>query len=160
MPRTTITPITTDAQREAAAAVWQAARRAGGRTPTPGRRERVEAKLRESRVALLATYGDRAAGLVVAEPFADGEHDDPSCGHVSMVFVDPAYWGCGIGGALLRALQEPPQGTAWTRLSVWTRVDNRRALRLYASCGFEPTGERAPLHDGGEITRLTWRRPG
>ena len=63
------------------------------------------------------------------------------------------------GGALVRALQAPPQGQVWTRLSVWTRSDNRRALRLYDSCGFVDTGERASLHEGDQITRLEWRRP-
>ena len=76
-----------------------------------------------------------------------------------MVFVDPGYWGSGIGGALVRALQAPPEGQVWTRLSVWTRSDNRRALRLYDSCGFVDTGDRAALHEGDQISRLEWRRP-
>jgi ribosomal protein S18 acetylase RimI-like enzyme len=74
------------------------------------------------------------------------------------VLDDPGYWGSGIGGALVRALQAPPDGQVWTRLSVWTRSDNRRALRLYDSCGFVDTGERAALHEGDQISRLEWRR--
>lgn len=157
MPRTLITPIRDGAQLSAAADIWAAARLAGGRTPTPGRRERVETKLRESDVALLAHYGERPAGMVVAEPYLEGSVVDPTCGHIAMLFVTPAYWGCGIGTALVRALQAPPEGTAWTRLSVWTRVDNRRGQRLYATCGFVDTGERSTLHDGEEISRLEWR---
>lgn len=164
MPRTVITPITDAAQRTIAAGIWAAAKHAGGRTPSPDRRERVADKLATSGVALLASYGDKPAGMVVAEPFVEDGAVDPTCGHVAMVFVDPAHWGSGIGGALLRALQAPPDGQAWTRLSVWTRVDNRRALRLYDSCGFVDTGERTSLHEGDEISRWEWSaaspRPG
>ncbi len=159
MPRTVITPITDDDQRVAATEIWVAARRAAGRPPSPGRRERFAEKLVTSDVALLATYGPRPAGLVVAEAYLDGDVVDPTCGHVAMLFVHPALWGSGIGGALVRALQAPPEGQDWTRLSVWTREDNRRALRLYASRGFVDTGERASLHEGDQITRLEWRRP-
>lgn len=158
MPRTVITPITDASQRAAAAEVWAAARRAGGRTPAPGRRERVAARLVSSDVALLATYGAHPAGMIVAEAFADDGVVDPTCGHISMVFVDPARWGSGIGGALVRALQGPPDGHAWTRLSVWTREDNVRARRLYNTCGFADTGQRAWLHEGDQISRLEWRR--
>lgn len=159
MPRTVITAITGPAQLAAAVDVWAAARAAGGRPPGPGRRARVETKVRDSEVALLATYGDRAAGMVVAEPYAEGGVVDPACGHVAMVFVEPGYWGSGIGGALVRALQSPPAGTAWTRLSAWTRATNRRAIRLYDSCGFVDTGDRSSLHEGEQIIRLEWRRP-
>lgn len=159
MPRTVITPITDAAQRTAAAEIWAAARRAGGRAPAPGRRERIEERLASCDVALLATYGARPAGMIVAEPYVEDGVVDPTCGHISMVFVDPGYWGSGIGGALVRALQAPPAGRAWTRLSVWTRSDNRRARRLYESCGFVDTGDRAALHEGDQISRLEWRRP-
>ncbi|KRF36261.1 GNAT family N-acetyltransferase [Nocardioides sp. Soil805] len=160
MPRTVITSISGPEQLAAAVEVWASAREAVGGTPTGQRRARVEAKVRDSPVALLATYGARPAGMVVAEPYAEGGVEDPACGHVAMVFVDPRYWGSGIGGALVRALQATPEGTAWTRLSVWTRATNRRALRLYGSCGFVDTGDRASLHEGEEIIRLEWRRPG
>lgn len=156
MPRTVITPITEASQRAAAAEIWAAARRAGGRTPAPGRRERIAERLISSDVALLATYGANPAGMIVAEPYADAGVVDATCGHISMVFVDPARWGSGIGGALIRALQAPPEGQTWTRLSLWTREDNVRARRLYATCGFVDTGERASLHEGDQISRLEW----
>lgn len=158
MPRTVITPITDAAQRTTASEIWAAAKHAGGRTPSPDRRERIAEKLVSSDVALLAMYGDKPAGMIVAEPYLEDGEIDPTCGHIAMVFVDPGYWGSGIGGALIRALQAPPEGQAWTRLSVWTRNDNRRALRLYDSCGFVDTGDRAALHEGDEITRLEWTR--
>jgi ribosomal protein S18 acetylase RimI-like enzyme len=153
-----ITAIVDDDQRSAATHIWAVARRAAGRTPSPDRIERVAEQLVSSEVALLAAYGAKPAGMVVAEPYRDPDGIDPTCGHIAMLFVDPAYWGCGIGGTLVRALQAPPAGWDWVRLSVWTRNDNRRALRLYGSRGFIDTGERASLHEGEQISRLEWRR--
>ena len=161
MPRTLITPIADAASRRLAVDVWEAARVATGRPSSPVRSRRVaaevQARVESGAVALLAHYGDRAAGMLVAEPFRDGEAIDPACGHLSMLFVDPALWGCGVGGTLVRSLQRGDHGPGWTRLSVWTREGNRRARRLYAARGFADTGERTSLHEGDIICRLEWR---
>lgn len=161
MPLTVIGPISDDASRRQAVAVWEAARRATGSPPSPGRTERVAAKVaaRVDRgdVALLARRGDRPAGMLVAEPYRGDDGPDPTCGHLSMVFVDPALWGFGVGGALVRALQRREHGPGWTRLSVWTRESNRRARRLYVSRGFTDTGDRSTLREGEVIRRFEWR---
>lgn len=161
MPRILITPITDADSRQLAVGVWEAARVATGRTPSPVGTRRVAAEVHArvdaGDVALLAHYGDRVAGMLFAEPYLDGGVLDPACGHVSMLFVDPALWGCGVGGALVRALQRGDHGPGWTRLSVWTRGHNRRALGLCAARGFVDTGDRASLHEGEVITRLEWR---
>lgn len=158
MPRIDVRPATTPADLEQAAEIWYAATRARDRVPSAAREARVREKVRQGPVVLLATYGDRPAGMAVAEPLRDGDRLDPACGHVSMVFVHPALWGLRVGTALMRALQSPPDGTDWDRLSVWTRVDNRRSRRLYASVGFVDTGERSLLHSGASILRLAWAR--
>ncbi len=164
MPRTLITPITDEESRRLAVGVWQAARRAAGNVPSEARSERVAAKVARGveagEVALLAHYGERAAGMLVAEPFRDEDGHDDACGHLSMVFVDPALWGCGVASALVRSLQRGDHGPGWTRLSVWTRETNRRAQRLYRARGFADTGERATLHEGEVIGRWEWRAGG
>lgn len=161
MPRTLITPIVDDEARRLAVDVWAAARAATGHRPAPARAqrvaERIATRVAGGDVALLAYYGDRAAGMLVAEPFVGDDGPDDSCGHLSMVFVDPALWGCGVAGALLRSLQRGEHGPGWTRLSVWTRETNRRARRLYTARGFTDTGERATLHEGEVIGRWEWR---
>lgn len=91
--------------------------------------------------------------MLLAEQFVDGQ-PDPYCGHVAMVFVDPAVWGSGVGSRLLRDLQERD----WSQLSVWTRTDNTRAQRLYRTVGFTDTGNRAHLQDGDVIMQLAWSR--
>lgn len=161
MPRTIITPIADDEARQLAVDVWAAARTATGPRPSPGRTQRVAEKMSahgtDRDVALLAHYGQRPAGMLVAEPFL-GEHGtDDACGHLSMVFVDPALWGCGVAGALVRSLQRAEHGPGWTRLSVWTRETDRRGRRLYVARGFTDTGERAALREGDVICRWEWR---
>jgi GNAT superfamily N-acetyltransferase len=161
MPQTVIGPITDDDSRRQAVAVWHAARSATGQRPSPARTERVAAKVatqvERGDVALLARRGDRVAGMLVAEPFHGDNGPDDLCGHLSMVFVDPALWGFGVGGALVRSLQRGEHGPGWTRLSVWTRETNRRASRLYLARGFTDTGERSTLHEGEVICRFEWR---
>jgi ribosomal protein S18 acetylase RimI-like enzyme len=134
-------------------AIWTAANATRSRPAGPLRTARVRDKLAAGEVVLLAHYGDRPAGMALAETFVDGDRPDPSTGHVSMVFVDPAVWGSGVGTRLLRDLQ-----TRWPRLSVWTRADNRRAQRLYATAGFTDSGNRSTLQDGDELIQLLWTR--
>ena len=164
MPRTLITPIDGDASRQAAVAVWEAARRATGRRSSPERVERVAATVanhvESGDVALLAHYGERVAGALVAEPFVGDDGAETGRGHLSMVVVDPALWGCGVASALVRAVQGGVHGPGWSRLSVWTRESDARARRLYLARGFVDTGERATLHEGELISRWEWRAEG
>jgi ribosomal protein S18 acetylase RimI-like enzyme len=118
-------------------------------------RERIE----HAELLLLAHYGTRPAGMLVAETY-DAEHTDdrtpePGTGHLSMLFVDPAVWGSGIGTKLLRELQERSD---WNRLSAWTRADNRRGQRVLVAAGFADTGNRSQLQDGEEIMQFRWVR--
>jgi ribosomal protein S18 acetylase RimI-like enzyme len=131
--------------------IWAAANATRRRPAGPLRTARVREKLAAGEVVLLAHYGARPAGMALAETFVDGGVPDPSRGHISMVFVDPAVWGSGVGTKLLRDLQ-----TRWPRLSVWTRTDNRRASRLYLGAGFTDSGSRSWLQDGEEIMQFVW----
>jgi GNAT superfamily N-acetyltransferase len=139
---------------ELAVSIWEAANRSRRRPAGPVRAGRIRTKIFSGDLVLLARYGDRPAGMLLAEEFVDVA-PDPSCRHIAMVFVDPAVWGSGVGGRLLRELQ----GMQWPRLSVWTRADNRRARRLYGSVGFADPGDRAFLQDGAPILHLIWQRP-
>ena len=142
---------------EEALAVWRAARTAEGRSPDPERVERVAQKLADADAHLVS---NRRAGLIVgmalAEPFRD-EHGAgsvlPGWGHVTMVFVHPEHQGCGVGRELMHQLVAD---VPWPWLSVWTRVANARAVRLYESVGFAPTGERGRTPHGDPIRR--WER--
>jgi ribosomal protein S18 acetylase RimI-like enzyme len=149
VPRITVAPASAD-DLDQVMAIWSAAS-ATRRPAGPQRTARVRQRLESGEVVLLAHYGERPAGMALAETFVDGGSPDPSVGHISMVFVDPAVWGSGVGTRLLRELQ-----ARWPRLSVWTRTDNRRAQRLYLGAGFTDSGNRTTLQDGDEIMQLVW----
>ena len=150
MPRITVRTASSE-DLDAVMAIWAAADATRRRPAGPQRTARVREKLAAGEVVLLAHYGDRPAGMALAETFVGDGGPDPRTGHVSMVLVDPAVWGSGVGTRLVRDLQ-----TRWPRLSVWTRTDNRRAQRLYLSAGFVDSGNRSTLQDGEEIMQLVW----
>lgn len=156
MPRIVVSEVSSPAELDLAMAIWRSANATRRRPAGPVRTARVRAKLQAAELLLLARYGDRPAGMALAETFHDESSGvpDPLTGHVSMVFVDPAVWGSGVGTRLLRDLQ----GRSWERLSVWTRTDNTRAQRLYVSAGFVDSGNRSRLQDGDEILQLLWTR--
>lgn len=156
MPRIVVSEVGSPAELELAMTIWRSANATRRRPGGALRSARVREKLESAELLLLARYGDRPAGMALAETFQDETSGvrDPDSGHVSMVFVDPAVWGSGVGTKLLRELQSRD----WKRLSVWTRVDNRRAERLYLGAGFVDTGNRSTLQDGEEIRQLIWER--
>jgi ribosomal protein S18 acetylase RimI-like enzyme len=144
----------TPADLDAALAVWRTANEARGRAPAPARVARVREKLSAPDALVVVAAED---GAVVAMGLAEpGRADDgagaplPGHGHVSMVFVDPARWGRGLGGAVLDALH----AGGWARTSLWTRTDNARARRLYDKAGYRPTGRTSTLADGDGIMQL------
>ena len=139
---------------EAALRVWRAANEARGRAPSPERVERVREKLRDpGALVVIGRDGDEPVAMGLAEP---GRADDgagapiPAYGHVSMVFVHPGRWGQGHGGLVLTALHEG----GWARTTLWTRVDNARARRLYEKAGYRPTGRTSALAGGDGIMQL------
>ncbi|WP_300676546.1 GNAT family N-acetyltransferase [Nocardioides sp.] len=157
MPRITITSVGSPAELDLAMLIWAAANRTRPRPAGPERLERIRERVGDGEVVLLAHYGARPAGMVLAEVFneagADGPVGDvrPDTGHVSMIAVDPAVWGSGVGARLLREVQ-----SRWPRLSVWIRTDNRRAERLFAGRGFVDIENLSHLQDGEEIRQWVW----
>ncbi|UDY22509.1 GNAT family N-acetyltransferase [Nocardioides sp. Kera G14] len=154
MPRISVTEVSSPDELDLVMEIWAAANQTRRRPAGPLRTERVREKVAEGQLVLLAHYGDRPAGMALAETFHDGEYADPDTGHISMISVDPAIWGSGVGGRLIRHLQQ-----RWSRLSVWVRPDNRRAERLYLACGFVDVDNVSHLQDGEEIRQLVWQRP-
>jgi GNAT superfamily N-acetyltransferase len=80
-------------------------------------------KLADSEALLyVAVDQDSIIGMALAEPGrrADGNGPrDPSLLHVSMVFVNPAHWGLGVGGALLDELFAGARRAGYLRATLW-----------------------------------------
>ena len=157
------------AQRAGALRVWRAARTAAGIPPSPARIDRVREKLLDDEACLLVGCEGAVIAMALAEPYRDKQGAGAvrlGAGHVSMVFVDPEHWGRGVGGQLLDALHQEMRARGWTTSSLWTRVGNDRARRLYEVRGYLQTGETKRLREH-EILRyerqfeheLTKRRP-
>jgi ribosomal protein S18 acetylase RimI-like enzyme len=158
VPRILVDIATTAEERELAMRVWRAANHARRRPAGELRASRVRDKIEHAELLLLAHYGARPAGMLLAEAYRERPQVDaapePGTGHVSMLYVDPAVWGSGVGTKLLRDLQ----GRSWDRLSAWVRADNRRGQRVLLAADFRDSGHRSQLQDGVEIVQFRWER--
>jgi ribosomal protein S18 acetylase RimI-like enzyme len=145
-------------QHNAALAVWLAARNAASEPPSLARIARVREKLIDPDACLdLVSRNDRVVGMALTEPFRTdngGGLEVPGWGHISMVFVDPALQGRGVGRELLERIIRDDH---WLHLSLWTRSTNVRAQALYRAVGFVPTKEPGTTASGERTERLERR---
>jgi ribosomal protein S18 acetylase RimI-like enzyme len=120
-------------------------RRSFGREPAIGE---VDAEMREdpsghlrppSGLFLVARLGDAVVGCIGLRLLPDG------IGEVMRVYVEPAARGQGVGGLLMRTVEDRARDRALTRLRLDTRTDLTEARRLYARHGFLSA---APFNDG------------
>lgn len=65
--------------------------------------------------------------------------------HLARLAVIPEYQNCGIGTALVNALQAYCFRKGLRVLTVNTQANNLASLHLYTKLGFHPTGEKYPL---------------
>jgi ribosomal protein S18 acetylase RimI-like enzyme len=132
--------------------VWAAAheRRRGRPTP-PAHAQRARAHFaKPDAFWVVAQRGDALAGMALGtQALADDGAGPPIPGrcHIAAVFVNPAYWGQGIGGRVIDALLDEAAERGYTTAQLWTAAGNDRALRLYERRGFAPTGRCTQLDD-------------
>ena len=79
--------------------------------------------------------------------------------HVVSLWVRPAFRGRGVGEALLGATVAWVKSRSFPALFLWVTESNAPARRLYARCGFTPTGERKPLPSDPALTEIQMSRP-
>ncbi len=109
---------------------------------------------------LVATVDDVLAGfgaygrpldLIGAEP------DD--CGQLYAINLDPAFWGIGVGRALLRRATEAIRELGCSQAVLWVVPQNARARRLYESEGWHADGgETSEEMLGVQVVELRYRR--
>ena len=87
---------------------------------------------------LVAVDGDAILGFVTVA----GPPDDHggTVGEVCALYVDPSWWGHGVGRALIRAARSGLTLQGFTTAVLWMLVGNDRADRFYRSDGWEPDG--------------------
>jgi [ribosomal protein S18]-alanine N-acetyltransferase len=130
----------------------------------------------ESRLYLLAEAdgGDAAAGGVAAHEIVSGRGTvggPMMAGYAGLMFVPggtqadvltiavrPAYWGRGIGSALLGALINAARDRGCTEMFLEVRADNSRAHGLYLRRGFEDLGIRRGYYQPSGMDAITMRK--
>ena len=103
--------------------------------------------------------------------FAYDETDDKAPAGLAGVFVEdgaaqivsmwvrPAFRGRGVGEALIEATASWAKSRSFPALFLWVTESNAPARRLYARCGFTPTGERQPLPSDPSLPEIQLSRP-
>lgn len=109
-------------------------------------------------VVVVATSDARVTGFVVVSASRDADANDDT-GEVQAIYVDPQFWGGGIGGRLLqeglKALRMCDFGVA----TLWVLSGNARAMRFYARRGWRFDGATRPQRIGAvTLTDLRLRR--
>ena len=100
------------------------------------------ARLARSDVAtFLAVADGRDGGIATGAPF---EGQEGAAGLFSM-WTAPEFRGRGIGRALVEAVVSWARGAGYRRVLLDVADGNLPAIRLYARCGFAPTGETGTL---------------
>jgi ribosomal-protein-alanine N-acetyltransferase len=130
----------------------------------------------ESRLYLVAEAdgGDGGDGGAAASDVVSGR-DAPGgrvlAGYAGMMYVQdgvqadvltiavrPAYWGGGIGSALLAALIEAAREKGCTEVLLEVRADNPRAQGLYLRRGFKEIGVRRGYYQPSGVDALVMRK--
>jgi ribosomal protein S18 acetylase RimI-like enzyme len=105
------------------------------------------------RRALIVERGDTVVGVVLAGPDAL----EPAVGHVARLYVAPALWGRGLGGALHTAAIGHLRECEFDEATLWVLEGNRRARSWYERLGWRPTGERKTVYAPAGIDDLRYR---
>ena len=111
----------------------------------------------ENEIQLLAVIG----GIVVASAGVGcvGKKDKVKHRATFGISVDKAYWGLGIGRALLEACIECARDAGFVQMELEVVAENKKALALYESVGFEeygrnPKGFRSRLSGWQELVLM------
>lgn len=132
----------------ALAALWRRSVEATHDFLLPGDLERIGAQMAD---VYLPGVGEVWLAEAPVAPAGFLGCDGP---HVQMLFVEPEFFGRGVGGALLRHARNRHGA-----LHLEVNEQNARALAFYQRQGFEITG-RSPLDSEGRpypLLHLAWR---
>jgi len=97
------------------------------------------------------------AGFATTAPARDA--DAVGCGELYALYVDPDYWGRGIGAELMKAARARLVELGFERAMLWVMKGNSRAERFYSIDGWEPDGhERSEVMWGVGVNEVRYRR--
>jgi GNAT superfamily N-acetyltransferase len=89
---------------------------------------------------LVALAQGTIRGFATVAPARDS--DRPDHGEVCALYVDPDWWGHGVGAALIAAARKRLFAQGFRCASLWLLAGNARAERFYRKDGWQPDGHR------------------
>lgn len=88
---------------------------------------------------VVAVDGGSIVGFATTS--ASRDEDLPDFGELLALYVDPDYWGRGIGVALIKAARARLSGLGFRKALLWMLKGNLRADRFYQIDGWSPDGQ-------------------
>lgn len=114
-------------------------------------RERRWQGLLGEEATLTLVAGEPGVVLGFCTPLARSRDDDapPRTGEIGALYVDPAHWRRGTGGALLAGGLEVLREAGCDAATLWVYESNAAARAFYLAAGFTPDGARRRHRDEG-----------
>ena len=107
------------------------------------------------RPPLLAESGGVIVGFVSVGASRDADAD----GELFAIYVDPDYWGSGVGRKLIAAGEERLRELGHVVAILWVLADNPRARRFYERSGWQRDGTIRPIEIFGiEVAEVRYRK--
>ena len=106
---------------------------------------------------LVAVEGDAIRGFATTMP--TGDSNLPGCGELCALYVDPDWWGRGVGGALVSAARTHLREQGFREAVLWLLAGNARGDRFYRRDGWTADGiARKDVVWGLEVDEMRYRR--
>ncbi|HEX6495671.1 MAG TPA: GNAT family N-acetyltransferase [Acidobacteriaceae bacterium] len=106
---------------------------------------------------MVAVDGDVICGFATTSPARDA--DVPEHGELCALYVDPEWWGRGVGAALISAARGRLLDRGFRNATLWLLDGNARADRFYRMDGWAPDGlRRTDTIWGVTVNEGRWRR--
>jgi ribosomal protein S18 acetylase RimI-like enzyme len=88
-----------------------------------------------------------------------GVYEEDGTADLVSMWVRPSVRGQRIGDVLITASANWTRARGYSTLCLWVTHSNTAARKLYARCGFIPTGESQPLPSSPSLLEIRMRRP-
>ncbi len=106
---------------------------------------------------IVAVDAGAIRGFATTAPSRDA--DLPDYGELGALYVDPDYWGHGIGVTLISAARNQLSALGFENALLWVLMGNVRADRFYRKDGWAPDGlQRTDTVWGVTVNEIRYRR--
>lgn len=100
----------------------------------------------------IAETGYAVTGLALGYPAPETDDKSQETEHLSLLFVDPAYWGNRIASRLLDTVAANANSKGKQHLTLWTRQSNNEHARsVYEHKGFSLTNRTRRSMHGDQV---------